>query len=158
MVKRLFFWLNSDLIFRLALPVTSVIILSSTELAIAQSYMYSPVPLAIDQEIADTLSQQDIPSGQGGFYRDYSASLKQGEQILIEVKSKSFDTIVSLIARGGTTIGENDDGPDGTTNSLLFARIVKSGNYIIRVRSFSDKASVGPFTIKVTRLRGGEKR
>ncbi|NJL09886.1 MAG: pre-peptidase, partial [Calothrix sp. SM1_7_51] len=78
----------------------------SGKLAIAQANMYSPFPLAINKELTDTLSQQDIPTGQGGFYRDYIVSLKQGEQIAIEVKSKSFDTIVSLIARGGTTIGE----------------------------------------------------
>lgn len=112
---------------------------------------YHPIPLVIGSQVKNTLSDKDIPTGQGGFARDYILNLKVGDQILIELKSDKFDTIVTLIGTNGKTIAENDDGPDGTTNSLLFARIVKSGNYIVRVSAFG-KIGGGPFTLKVTRL------
>jgi hypothetical protein len=34
-------------------------------------------------------------------------------------------------------VGENDDGPDGTTNSLLFARISEAGTYTVRVQAYA---------------------
>jgi len=66
--------------------------------------------------------------------------------------SEEFDTIVALMSTDGATFAENDDGPDGSTNSLLFTRIKDSGSYIVRVRAFGETAG-GRFTLKVTRLR-----
>ncbi|MEQ8956369.1 MAG: PPC domain-containing protein, partial [Coleofasciculus sp. C2-GNP5-27] len=97
-------------------------------------------------------TDQDIPTGEGGFARDYTIELSAGDQVAIDLISDSFDTIVTLLASDGSTIAENDDGPDGTTNSLLFSRITESGTYIIRVRAFGETGG-GPFTLKVTRLR-----
>ena len=57
-----------------------------------------------------------------------------------------------LMDSNGVTVSENDDGPDGSTNSLLFARISEAGKYTIRVRSYAGEGS-GPFSIKVARLR-----
>ncbi|MDR9896364.1 PPC domain-containing protein [Aetokthonos hydrillicola Thurmond2011] len=122
--------------------------------ATAQAQEYKPIPvLEFGKELKDTLSTKDIPFGDSGFARDYFVNLASGDQVIIEVKSDSFDTIVTLLSANGSTAGENDDGPDGTTNSLLFARIVKSGKYIIRVHAFGDKKETGPFSLKVTRLQ-----
>jgi len=139
-----FFWAAVAILLAVSLPAT---------IATAQSRVYEPVPLPIGKQITDKLSAKDIPTGQGGFARDYIVSLKAGDQVVIELKSNSFDTIVTLLSADGATVGENDDGPDGTTNSLLFARIVKSGNYIVRVHAFGGEPVSGPFTLKVTRLR-----
>jgi hypothetical protein len=118
----------------------------------AQQRMYNPIPLPSKGELSDTLSEQDIPTGEGGFARDYVSQFQAGDQVAIDLSSDNFDTIVTLLAADGSTVGENDDGPDGTTNSLLFARITETGKYIIRVRGFGD-TSTGKFTLKVTRLR-----
>jgi Bacterial pre-peptidase C-terminal domain len=75
-----------------------------------------------------------------------------GSQIAIDLTSDNFDTIVYLIASDGSTVSENDDGPDGSSNSLLFTRIIKTGTYYIRVRSFGEVAA-GNFTLKVTLLK-----
>jgi hypothetical protein len=120
--------------------------------AIAQATHYKPIPFTLNQPITDTLSDKDIPTGQGGFARDYLVQLQAGDQIVIDLSSDNFDTIVTLLAADGSTVAENDDGPDGNSNSLLFARITKSGTYTIRVRAFGDTA-VGTFTLKVTRLK-----
>jgi len=118
----------------------------------AESSLYNPVILPINRSISDELSAQDIPTGEGGVARDYQVKLEKGNQISIDVKSEDFDSIVLLIASDETTVAENDDGPEGTTNSLLFTRITESGRYIIRVRAFG-KTGGGEFTLKLTRLQ-----
>lgn len=118
--------------------------------AIAQ--VYNPIELSGEREVNDTLSENDIPTGVGGFARDYSVELFEGDQITIDVISEEFDTLVSLIGDDGTTVSENDDGPDGSTNSLLFARISKSGQYTVRVRSYAGQGA-GAFYLKLARLR-----
>ena len=120
--------------------------------AIAQSRMYNPIAITPGKSLTDKLTKNDIPTGQGGFARDYVVQLQAGSQVTIDVNSENFDSIVYLIATDGTTVAENDDGPDGSTNSLLFTRIAKTGTYIIRVRSFGEAAG-GNFTLKVTLLK-----
>jgi hypothetical protein len=117
-----------------------------------RSSLYNPIPITSSNEITDTLTTGDIPTGSGGFSRDYLVSLKEGDQLAIDLSSEQFDTILILIGPDGATVAENDDGPDGTTNSLLFARIAKTGDYIVRVSPYSGQGT-GAFKLKVTRLR-----
>lgn len=118
----------------------------------AQPKIYNPIPLPSNFEVSDRLSEQDIPTGEGGFARDYSVSLDEGDQIAVDLTSEDFDTVVLLLAADGSTVAENDDGPDGSTNSLLFSRIKEAGKYIVRVRAFGETGN-GNFTLKLTRLR-----
>ncbi|MBE9124583.1 MULTISPECIES: PPC domain-containing protein [unclassified Coleofasciculus] len=138
--------------FLLLLPLTFLTISLTTVAARAQNRLYNPIPIPASNEISDTLTQNDIPTGEGGFARDYTIDLSGGDQVAIDLISESFDTIVTLLASDGSTVAENDDGPDGTTNSLLFARITETGKYIIRVRAFGETGG-GQFNLKVTRLR-----
>ena len=117
-----------------------------------QPQLYNPIPLASNNKVMDTLSSQDIPTGEGGFARDYLVELEHGDQVAIDLMSEEFDSVVLLLADDGSTIAENDDGPDGSTNSLLFARITESGKYIIRIRAFGETGG-GKFTLKLDRLR-----
>ncbi len=135
----------------LIIPATVVAVTMSGARVKAQN-IYNPIELRGRYEISDTLSEQDIPTGQGGFARDYKVTLSDIDQVAIDLISDDFDAIISLIAPDGTTIAENDDGPDGTTNSLLFARIQTTGDYIVRVRAFGE-GGIGSFDLKVTRLR-----
>lgn len=120
--------------------------------ALAQNRPYAPIPLMAGKVISDRLSETDIPTGQGNFARDYAIQLQSGDQIAIDLSSDNFDTIITLMTDRGSTIAENDDGPDGTTNSLLFTRITKTANYIVRVKAFGETAG-GPFKLKLTRLK-----
>ena len=136
----------------LVVPVT-LLSMSLTAAAVrAQNQLYNPIPLPQNNEVSDTLTDKDIPLGEGGFGRDYVVNLSAGDQVAVDLTSESFDTIVTLVAADGTTVGENDDGPDGSTNSLLFTRITEAGKYIIRVHAFG-KTGGGAFKLKVTRLR-----
>ena len=120
--------------------------------AVAQGKLYNPIPLPAGDEVIDTLSEKDIPTGEGGFARDYMVKFNEGDNVAIDLTSDSFDSILTLLAADGTTLVENDDGPDGSSNSLLFTRITKAGMYVIRVRAFGE-TGVGSFKLKVTRLR-----
>lgn len=118
----------------------------------AQNQLYNPIPLPPSNEVSDTLTDKDIPIEKGGFARDYAINLKAGDQIAIDLSSENFDSVVTLLAADGSTVGENDDGPDGSTNSLLFTRIAETGKYTIRVRAFGVTGG-GAFKLKVTRLK-----
>ena len=122
----------------------------------AQTKMYDPPSINSGKTISDTLTENDIPTGEGGFARDYHVELQKGDQVAIDLISDNFDSMVMLIADDGATIAENDDGPDGTTNSLLFSRINEPGTYIVRVRAFGE-TSGGKFSLKVTRLKPNSK-
>ncbi|MBM0741341.1 PPC domain-containing protein [Phormidium sp. CLA17] len=135
-----------------ALQIAYVAISANLSTINAQTPIYTPIPLTPGKNVVDKLSNRDIPTGQGGFARDYVVPLQAGSQLAIDLASDNFDTIVYLLASDGTTVAENDDGPDGTTNSLLFTRITKTGTYSIRVRSFGE-VSAGNFTLKVTLLK-----
>jgi hypothetical protein len=133
-------------------PATFLAIATSTTAALAQNKLYSPIPLTDLTELSDTLSEKDIPTGQGGFARDYVVKLNKGDNLAVDLSSENFDSIITLLAPNGSTLAENDDGPDGTSNSLLFTRINETGVYIIRVRSFGE-TGVGNFKLKVTKLQ-----
>ncbi len=134
-------------------PATLLAISLSTSAAFAQNKLYSPIPLTTSSaEFSDTLSEKDIPTGQGGFARDYTVKLNKGDNLAVDLTSENFDSIITLLAPNGATLAENDDGPDGSSNSLLFTRIAETGTYIIRVRSFGE-TGVGNFKLKVTKLQ-----
>jgi hypothetical protein len=143
---------RSNKILRRALLVPAALVTMGLTATSAIAQMYSPIAISSGREIKDSLSAQDIPTGFGGFARDYVVTLQSGDQITIDVLSDEFDTLVSLISAQGVTVSENDDGPDGSTNSLLFARITEAGKYTVRVRSYSGEG-VGAFSLKLARLR-----
>ena len=117
----------------------------------AAAQLYNPIPLETT-EINDTLTKADIPTGVGGFAKDYVVNLEAGDQITVDATSEEFDTLVTLMDSNGLVVNENDDGPDGSTNSLLFARINESGKYTVRIRSYAGDGE-GPFSVKLARLR-----
>ena len=134
------------------IPTTLLVMGINTTVGYAQNRLYNPIPITPSTELSDTLSEKDIPTGQGGFGRDYIVNLNKGDKLVIDLNSESFDTVITLLGPNGATVAENDDGPDGTTNSLLFTRIQETGKYIIRVRSFGE-TGVGLFELKVTKLQ-----
>lgn len=118
----------------------------------SQECFYKPIEFGRQREIKGKLTDADIPTGEGGFARDYRVKLEEGDQVAIDLLSDDFDGLITLMSADGTKIGENDDGPDGTTNSLLFVRIKETGDYTVRIRSF-EATGEGNFTLQVTRLR-----
>jgi hypothetical protein len=144
--------LMAQLCVPMMVSMTALTIGLSNVAALAQTGMYNPIRLPAGNEITDTLTDKDIPTGFGGFARDYLVTFEEGDQVVIDLTSEEFDTIITLIGPDGVAIAENDDGPDGTTNSLLFSRITLGGDYVVRVRPYGGQG-VGRFNLKVTRLR-----
>lgn len=132
-------------------PVALLIVGLSTLVATAQAQLYKPIPIAVGNLIKDTLSDKDIPTGKKGFARDYIVRLTAGDKVAIAASSDSFDTFILLIAADGSVIEENDDGPDGSKNSLLVIKITKTEDYIIRVRASGEPKTLGSFTLNVTK-------
>ncbi len=118
----------------------------------SSKFLYAPIQLPTTGEVNDTLSDRDIPTGDGGFARDYAVQLMAGDRVEIDLSSENFDTVVILLNAEGKSIGKNDDGIDGTSNSLLFTKIKDAGNYIIRVQGFGETSS-GEFKLKVSKLK-----
>lgn len=115
--------------------------------------LYQPKSLQTETlELDDSLSEHDIPTGQGGFARDYRLELKAGDRVEIAVVSESFDPVLAFLATDGSTVAENDDGPDGSTNPLLYTKAPDTGMYTIRVQTFGRGAG-GKFKLKLTLLR-----
>lgn len=131
--------------------IVLVIGISKTK-ALAEFKLLHPLPLPASNQIQDFLTEKDIYTDEDGFARDYLTTFNKGDYVLIELSSHNFDTVVTLYTINGINVGENDDGPDGTTNSLLFTKIKTSGRYIIRVQSYGE-TGVGLFKLKVTRFR-----
>jgi hypothetical protein len=133
-------------------PHTMIEPISKIEKLAGEKSVYTPIQLPTNGEVIDTLSDRDIPTGDGGFARDYAIKLTAGDNIAIDLTSEVFDTVVILLSAEGKNIAKNDDGSDGTSNSLLFTRIKKTGNYLIRVQGFGETSS-GEFKLKVSKLR-----
>ena len=112
---------------------------------------YRPISIPLNQTVTEQLTSRDLPTGEGGFAKDFVVELKAGEQVAIDLTSDSFDTVVMLIADDGSMINSNDDSTEGGTDSLLFVRIKESGRYIIRVKTF-EIGGGGTFQLKVSRL------
>ena len=150
-----FFLLNRPAAFLLKfiLPIATALLASPliSVVAEARSQLYKPPSLQLGRSISDQLSNRDIPTGQGSFAKDYIITCNAGDRLTITVTSTAFDPMVAVIAPDGSTIAENDDGEDGTTNAALALTIPQSDRYTVRVQNFGQSTS-GSFQLQVTRL------
>jgi hypothetical protein len=114
----------------------------------------TPRPIEPNQEVTGTLSDDD-PSGEDGSFYDYwTYQGRAGERLRITMNSEAFDTFVSIGSADGSSYNElagNDDGTDGTTNSLLEFTLPNDGVYTIRAKALSGE-STGEYRLKVEKL------
>lgn len=126
--------------------------LASELVAQTLTNVYKPRPITSGVDINDILTDKDIPTGQKGFARDYAIAAQKDERLEITVKAESFDTVLSLLDSKGEVIAENDDANGEGTNSMIFFKVIQSGNYTVRVSSFGG-SSGGKFNLIVNKLR-----
>ena len=62
-----------------------------------------------------------------------------GENLGVSVVSDDFDTMMTLVAPSGEII-ENDDGPDGSTNSRIDTLLTETGEYTLLVNGYEPDA------------------
>ena len=87
--------MRSHALLNRALFVPATMLVLGLTASAASAQLYNPESLSSSREITDTLSTNDIPTGFGGFARDYVVNLQAGDQITIDVTSEEFDTLVS---------------------------------------------------------------
>jgi hypothetical protein len=137
---------------KLAVKISAIALMFTVDLSAQTRISYQPTPIFSAVDVNDLLTDQDIPTGQKGFARDYIISVQKEDRLEITVNAKGFDTVLSLLDSKGEVIAENDDAAPEVTNSLIFFKVMKSGNYIIRVSSFGG-SSGGKFILRVNKLQ-----
>lgn len=103
--------------------------------------------------VANSLSTADCNSGARGtgYYTDrYSFSATQGQTVVVQLNSSTFDTYLYLKAPNGLVIASDDDGGGGTnsripTSSGVFT-VSSAGTYVIEVTSYSA-GRTGSYTV-----------
>lgn len=107
-------------------------------------------PVRLNQDLAGTLADTDPTLDEGQPYHRWSLAARQGEPLLITLRSADFDT---YLAFGRVQEGEfaelrgDDDGGDGT-NSRLLVTAPESGEYLIQVRGYGQGAT-GAYVLRV---------
>jgi hypothetical protein len=87
----------------LLVPVTFLAVSLSAGGSKSARSTLQPITIPPSNELSDTLTENDIPTGEGGFARDYTLNLSGGDQVAIDLISENFDTIVTLLASDGST-------------------------------------------------------
>lgn len=101
------------------------------------THVYSSQPIALNSRLTGTLTENDIPTGDGSYAYDCSIGLLQGTRIVIEASSEHFDTVLLLINQKGKVVARNDDMADGSSNSALLYSVKESGQYYIRIHGMA---------------------
>jgi len=70
----------------------------------------------------------------------YTLEAEAGQHVQIALSSDDFDTVLRITGPGGFS-AENDDGPDGTLNSLIDTRLPADGTYQVIVSSYQNSGS-----------------
>ncbi|NBB50808.1 hypothetical protein GVN24_21240 [Rhizobium sp. CRIBSB] len=88
-------------------------------------------------DITGDLRADDETLDNGKYLDAYVFSGRRGERVSLALQSGSFDAFLVLLGPDGTEIyEENDDGPDGSTNSRIDTVLQADGEYTIGVTSY----------------------
>jgi hypothetical protein len=104
-------------------------------------------PIAAGREMSSSLTTSAAKMGDGSYYEEWIYNARQGEQVTVTMKSRDFDTYLSVQQVGGSLEKADDDGAGGTDSRLSFTAPV-NGQYRIRANSLSAGAT-GGYTLMV---------
>jgi hypothetical protein len=105
-------------------------------------------------DVSGTLTGSDAKLGDGSYYDDYTYQGRQGERLVITLKSGAFDTFLNFGRLSGssfTSMDTDDDGAGGT-DSRIEVTLPADGTYLVRANSLSAGAS-GAYTLRVESTR-----
>lgn len=118
--------------------------------ASSSAHAYDPPPLRDGRFVDASLGNGDIPTGQGGFFRDYRIDLREGDLVIATLDSDDFDPDLTLIGPDGQRVAYDDDGGEGL-NAMLVGRIKTGGRHLVRVGSVGD--GNGRYRLRLDSLR-----
>lgn len=108
--------------------------------------------IRLGQPVEGSLAETDaILDDDESYYDTYTLSAREGQRLLVEMKSDAFDTFLAFgrMENGEfSPISTNDDGGDGT-NSALRVTVPAGGEFIVRANSLGAEAT-GAYTLTVT--------
>lgn len=84
---------------------------------------------------------------------DWMLSVRQGDRISVVVESDDFDTVVKVVDSDGAVVAENDDSCDDRNSRVFELRVLRTGEWIVRVEAFGNDG-LGQYTLVVVRGRG----
>jgi len=72
-----------------------------------------------------------------------------GQQLVIELRSRSFDSYLQFLDPWGAKLAENDDGSGMGSGSRITYTVREAGRYQIVVNNFGDTPQGGAYTLAV---------
>ena len=91
----------------------------------------------------------DRPRSGGGFQDLWEFDGREGQELLVEMRSSEFDSYLELRGPDGALIAENDDGGEGT-NAQISARLARAGRYRVVARSYGEREASGFYELTLT--------
>lgn len=118
---------------------------------LASTAFAQPALAQASQPVEGSLTSDDQFEADGRRYDDHRLRLDAGARYRIAVGSSDFDTLIRVYGpAGGAPLAEDDDGGGGSNSSLLFSPR-ESGEYRLRVTSYSGE-NLGDYTGSVRTL------
>lgn len=112
-------------------------------------------PLAAGERTASDLDGDDPTlDADGSHYEEWTFSGRAGERVRVRMRSRDFDTYLSVGRDEGGELRElasNDDGGEGTDSEVELT-LPADGDYVVRANSYSA-GETGAYTIQLDRLR-----
>lgn len=102
---------------------------------------------AIDQAIGTYLNSEEMKSIlTPGEHVEWKVDMKVGQVIVAEARSEAFDPALEIVDGAEKVLATNDDRYPGDQRPLLLWECEKDGTYLLRGRSFMNKAGGQFFT------------
>jgi hypothetical protein len=97
-----------------------------------------------------TLGSDDRVADRGAHYDTYTVTARRGDRMVVELSSRSFDTLLRVRTPSGASLQHDDNLYPLDTNSRIEIPSTEAGDYTIHVTS-AQPTTTGPYTVQVHR-------
>ncbi len=94
------------------------------------------------------LEPGDRPRSGGGYQDLWEFDGRQGQAVIVEMRSAEFDAFLELRDPDNALVTENDDGGDGT-DALITASLPRNGRYRVVARSYGEREASGYYELSL---------
>lgn len=111
-----------------------------------------PQAAASGDDQSGTLASGDSTLDSGEFVDSFTIKGRQGEHLIVDLRSEAFDTYVALRSPSGE-VWQNDDHDGSSSRSQVAVELPETGDYQVMVTSYRP-GETGAWTAGVTRASG----
>jgi hypothetical protein len=90
----------------------------------------------------------DRPRSGGGYQDLWEFDGRQGQAVVVEMRSAEFDAFLELRDPDNALVAENDDGGEGT-DALITATLPRAGRYRVVARSYGEREASGFYELSL---------